>query len=148
LLLVPIEKNKPSVSNKTTRPTDNQSMKADTLFHERTTIYQRSLELMKTAAELISQLPTGFGFLADQLRRNTSSVAHNFAEGYYQRSAAQQRRFMEYAGNSAREARTSFDTAACFGVGRAETIRRGRGVAGELVRMLAKFRRGGAGSRQ
>lgn len=61
--------------------------------HEKTFVYQKSLALMQTAQLAIKHFPQGFGFLADQLRRNTSSVHHNFAEGYYQESRRQQRRF-------------------------------------------------------
>jgi len=109
--------------------------------HENTLVYQKCLQLMETARELIEHLPSGFGFLADQLRRNTSSVAHNFGEGYYQDSEREQRRYFRYAIQSAREASTSFDTAAAFRVGRQETIVRGKALALDLVRMLSKFQR-------
>ena len=88
---------------------------------------------------MIEQLPKGFAFLADQLRRNTSSVVHNFAEGYYQDSRRQQRRFFGYAIQSAREASTSFDTARAFRAAREQTIEAGKALALELVRMLSKF---------
>src|SRR5512140_3239501 len=100
--------------------------------HEKTIIYQRCMELMALAAALIEQLPSGFAFLADQLRRSTSSVARNFGEGYYQRSRAQQRSYFDIASHSARESSMSFDTAQCFRVGHP----RGKLVALELVKML------------
>ena len=75
---------------------------------------------METAREAIEQFPKGFAFVADQLRRNTSSVIHNFAEGYYQDSRKQQRRFFGSI-QSAREAWTSFDTAQAFGVARIQS---------------------------
>jgi four helix bundle protein len=70
--------------------------------HEKTFVYQKSLALMQTAQQAITQFPSGFGFLADQLRRNTASVHHNFAEGYYQDSRRQQRRYFGYAIQSAK----------------------------------------------
>jgi four helix bundle protein len=97
------------------------------------------MELMKIAAELIEQLPSGFAFLADQLRRSTSSVARNYGEGYYQRSRAQQRSYFDIASHSSRESSMSFDTAQCFRVGNAQTIARGKQIALELVKMLSKF---------
>jgi four helix bundle protein len=108
--------------------------------HENTIVYQRCLELMETAREVIEQLPRGFSFLADQLRRNTSSPAHNFAEGYYQDSAKQQRRFFGYAMQSAREASASFDTAHAFRAANPELIARGKQQALEIVKMLSKFK--------
>jgi four helix bundle protein len=109
--------------------------------HEQTIIYQRCLEWMEVARELIEQLPSGFGFLADQLRRNTASVAHNFGEGYYQQSQAQKRRYLGYARHSAREASTSFDTATCFRAGSAQTIARGKRLTLELVKLLSSLAR-------
>ena len=109
--------------------------------HEDTVIYQKSIALMETARDAIEQFPRGFAFLADQLRRNTSSVLHNYAEGYYQRSHKQQRRFLDYALQSARESSASFDTARAFRAAAAGTIERGKSLALELVRMLSKFRR-------
>jgi four helix bundle protein len=94
---------------------------------------------MEIAGDLIEQLPGGFAFLADQLRRSTSSVARNFGEGYYQRSRAQQRKYFDIASHSARERSMSFDTAHCFCVGRSELIARGKQVSLELVKMLSKF---------
>ena len=96
---------------------------------------------METAREAIEQFPKGFSFLADQLRRNTSSVHHNFAEGYYQDSRRQQRRYFGYAIQSAREASASFDTALAFRVAQERTVARGKGLALEVVRMLSKFDR-------
>ena len=107
--------------------------------HEQTIIYKRCITLMETAAALIEQLPSGFAFLVDQLRRSTSSVARNYGEGYYQRSRAQQRKYFDIASHSARESSLSFDTARCFRVGNEDTIARGKQVALELVKMLSKF---------
>jgi four helix bundle protein len=112
--------------------------------HENTLVYQKCLELMRTAHELIEQLPGGFAFLADQVRRNTSSVTHNFAEGYYQDSEREQRRYFRYAIQSAREASTSFDTASAFRAAREETVARGKALALDLVRMISKFKSLGA----
>jgi four helix bundle protein len=109
--------------------------------HENTIIYQKCLALMQTAQEAIEQFPKGFGFLADQLRRNTSSVAHNYAEGYYQHSTRQQRRFLDYAIQSAREVSTSFDTGLAFKATSLAIATRGKSLALELVKMLSKFRK-------
>jgi four helix bundle protein len=107
--------------------------------HEQTIVYQKCLGLMEIAQQAIGQFPGGFAFLADQLRRNTSSAAHNFAEGYYQDSRAQQRRFFGYAIQSAREASTSFDTARAFRAAPEQTIVAGKALALDVVRMLSKF---------
>lgn len=96
---------------------------------------------METAREAIKQFPAGFDFLAKQLRKNTSSAAHNFAEGYYYDSKPQQRRYFGYSIHSAREASASFDTARAFCVCREQTIVQGKSLALEIVRILSKWGR-------
>src|SRR5262245_55228657 len=105
--------------------------------HERTIVYEKAIQLMATAQDAILQFPPGFSFLADELRRNTSSVSRSFAEGYYYASKAQQRRYFGYAIQSAREASASFDTAASFAACRQETIECGKSLALEIVKMLS-----------
>jgi four helix bundle protein len=107
--------------------------------HEQTIVYPKCLALMETARAAIEQFPRGFSFLAEKLRRNTSSVAHNVAEGYYQDSRRQQRRFFGYAIQSAREASASFDTARAFRAARHDTTDAGKALTLDLVRMISKF---------
>jgi four helix bundle protein len=107
--------------------------------HENTIIYQKSLELMDTARESIKEFPKGFAFLADQLRRSTSSVSRNFAEGFYYTSKAQQRRYFGYAIQSARESSASFDTARSFRACSDDKIDTGKALALDVVKILSKW---------
>ena len=109
--------------------------------HEKTIVYAKSLELMATTREAISQFPAGFSFLAEQLRKSTSSVCRNFAEGYYYDSKPQQRRYFGYAIQSARESSASFDTAWSFRLCRKQTIERGKELALDIVKILSKWGR-------
>lgn len=59
--------------------------------YEQTRIYQCSLDLVSLTRQVIAELPTGHGFLADQLRRAASSIVLTFAEGYDKGSLAEQR---------------------------------------------------------
>jgi four helix bundle protein len=107
--------------------------------HEKTLIYQKCLELMQIAQDVIEKLPRGMAFLADQLRRSTSSVTRNFAEGFYQRSIRQKSRYFEYSIQSARESSSSFDSAICFKAAELATAQRGKNVSLELVKMISKY---------
>lgn len=107
--------------------------------HENTIIYQKCIELMETAREAIEQFPKGFGFLADQLRRSTSSASRNFAEGYYYDSKRQQLRYFGYAIQSARETSASFDTARAYRVCTEDIIGRGKALALDIVKILSKW---------
>jgi four helix bundle protein len=107
--------------------------------HEDTIVYQKSLELMETARDSIEEFPKGFAFLAEQLRKSTSSVSRNFAEGFYDSSKAQQRRYFGYAIQSARESSASFDTARSFRACRDDKIVRGKALALDIVKILSKW---------
>lgn len=109
--------------------------------HENTIVYRKCIELMVTAREAISQFPKGFAFLVEQLRKNTSSVTHNFAEGYYHRTKGEQRRYFGYAIQSAREASASFDTASAFQICREDTIAAGKALSLDIVKILSKWGR-------
>jgi four helix bundle protein len=109
--------------------------------HENTIVYDKCFQLMTTAQEAIGQFPKGFAFLADELRRCTSSVSRSFAEGYYYDSKRQQRRYFGYAIQSAREASACFDTARAFHACRKDTVARGKALALDIVKMLSKWGR-------
>jgi four helix bundle protein len=90
---------------------------------------------------VIQQLPPGCGFLADQLRRATASVALNFAEGYAKLSLADQRRFFGIARASAQESLAILDVAQRLGAISPQLHHRGTDLGDHLVKMLAKLRR-------
>ena len=47
-----------------------------------TKIYIKTMSLVDLSQTILLDLPLGYGFLADQLRRAVSSIPLNFAEGY------------------------------------------------------------------
>ena len=106
-----------------------------------TLIYKKALELIDVSRVVIRELPTGHAFLADQLKRSSSSVALNFAEGYSKSSAAEQRRFFNIALGSAEESLAIFDVASRLEAISPSLHARGTDVADHLARMLWKFRR-------
>jgi len=108
--------------------------------YDDTRIYRTSLELVSLSRDVIADLPAGYGFIADQLRRASASVVLNFAEGYGKGSLAEQRRFFRIARGSACEVAAVLDVAACFGVVSATHCGRGRELCDHLARMLSRFR--------
>ena len=106
-----------------------------------TVIYRKAIELAAVSYEVIGALPVGYGFLADQLRRASSSVALNFAEGYEKSSAAEQRRFFNIALGSAQETLAIFDVAHAMQAVSPSLHSRGIDLADHLSKMLWKFRR-------
>ena len=110
------------------------------MHHDNTVIYQRSLELVRLVKDVIDQMPSGYGFLADQLRRAASSVALNFSEGYGKSTPADQRRFFRIARGSAYEVAAAFDVGLGFGAIGATHHAAGKDICDHLAAMLTKFR--------
>jgi four helix bundle protein len=109
--------------------------------YRNTRIYSRALELVRASHRVIDELPTGFGFLSDQLKRASASVVLNFAEGAGKPSAAEQRRFFGIARGSVYEVAAILDVGAELGavnpVLRAELLELCDHVAAMLTRFAA-----------
>ena len=85
------------------------------MCYRNTRVYQKSLELVRATQAVIGELPSGCGFLADQLRRASSSVVLNLAEGCGKNSVPDRRRFFGIARGSAYEVAAAIDVAAALG---------------------------------
>jgi len=79
------------------------------VLHRRSRVYGKAMEMVRLTGEVAGQLPRGYGFLADQLRRASSSVVLNYAEGSGKLSKAERRRFFRIAKGSAMETAAAFD---------------------------------------
>ncbi len=108
--------------------------------YEQTRIYQCSLDLVSLSRKVIAELPSGHGFLPDQLRRAASSVVLNFAEGYDKGSLAEQRRFFQMSRGSAQEVAAIFDVADRLGAIARGHFVQGKELCDHIVRMLFCFR--------
>ena len=51
------------------------------MFFRTTRIFAEAQNLLDDGNVLIARLPTGYGFLADQVKRASISIMLNFAEG-------------------------------------------------------------------
>jgi len=109
--------------------------------YQNTHIYSRSIEVLNLSRALIASLPPGYAFLADQLRRASSSILLNFAEGYGKSSRRDARRYFCIARGSANEVAAILDVAQHFGVITLDQCADGKERCDHLVRMLTRFRR-------
>jgi len=73
-------------------------------------VYQRSIEFLALALEIIGELPKGHAELADQLLRAAQSQPRNIAEGAGRRTSVDQARCYTHARGSAMEAAAALDT--------------------------------------
>ena len=108
--------------------------------HDDTRIYQRSMRLIEIARDTLNELPTGYAFLADQLRRASCSIALNFAEGCGKSTPRDRRRYFHSSRASAYEVAAIFDVAQRFGVIRTELQIEGKEACDHIAAMLTKFR--------
>ena len=99
-----------------------------------TKIYLRTMDLIDLSQTILRDLPSGYGFLAGQLRRAASSIPLNFAEGYGKRTPKEQRRLTN-------EVAAILDVGCRLGVITKDKHEHGMELCDHLARMLTRFRR-------
>jgi four helix bundle protein len=106
-----------------------------------TKIYVKTMTLIDLSQTILLDLPFGYGFLADQLRRAASSIPLNFAEGYGKRTPKEQRRFFMIARGSTNEVAAILDVGLRLRVIAKDKYEEGMELCDHLARMLTRFRR-------
>lgn len=109
------------------------------MHHDDTRIYTKSLDLVSLCADVIERMPPGYAFLADQLRRASSSVTLTFSEGCGRASKADRARFFMMARGSAKEVAAILDVGHRFRIVRDDERTRGRDLCDHLAAMLYRF---------
>ncbi len=104
-----------------------------------------AMELVALCYRIVNDLPVGYAFLADQLKRAACSVPLNFAEGYGKGTLKEQRRFFRIARGSACEVAAVLDVARTMGVMGDVDHAVGKDICDHLARMLTRFRRPSGG---
>ena len=110
------------------------------MLHTDTRIYRKSLELIRLSASVIDGLPRGHAHLADQLRRASSSITLNFAEGAGKSSARDRRRYFHSARGSANEVVAILDVATAFNALDEKLRDEAVDIADHLAAMLSRYR--------
>jgi four helix bundle protein len=106
---------------------------------EKLDVYQRSVEFVVAAAGIISELPSGYASLSDQLKRAALSVPVNIAEGVGRTSVADCRRHYAIARGSAMECAAIIDACRALNVASPDSLADGRSLLLSVVRMLSKM---------
>jgi four helix bundle protein len=109
------------------------------LDHERLDVYHLALDFLVLAHQVIQALPRGWGHLADQLMRASTSVVLNLAEGAGKYSRPDKRRFYLIARGSATEAAALLDIFARLTLMDEQRHRTGKTVLERMVAMLIKL---------
>ena len=77
--------------------------------HEKMDVYGLAVDFVAVAWAIVTTLPTGHGDLGDQLRRASTSIPLNIAEGAGEYSRAEKARFYRIARRSAHECAAIID---------------------------------------
>ena len=85
------------------------------MFFRTTRIFAEAQKLLDDGNVLIARLPTGYGFLADQVKRASTSIMLNFAEGNGKKGLKERQRFFRIAKGSLYEVAAIYDVALSFG---------------------------------
>lgn len=109
------------------------------LSFQKLDVYQRALQFLVVALEIISRLPKGHAELATQLRGAAQSTVANIAEGAGRRTRADAGHHYFMARGSAMECAAHLDVMTAMGVVDAERYGRGLELLERVVAMLTKM---------
>jgi four helix bundle protein len=109
------------------------------LNHEDLDVYQAAIEFLAIAALVVEEIPRGYSFLNDQLKRAALSVPLNIAEGYGKRSQADRARYYDIARGSAHECAAILDAVKVLRLADGDRLGRGKQLLSRVVSMLVKM---------
>lgn len=107
--------------------------------HEKLDVYQVALEFVALVDNIVGHLPMGKAYLADQLKRASSSIPLNIAEGAGEYSVNEKSRFYRMAKRSATECASILDVCQRLGVIEEPHYTKGRELLIRVVSMLIKM---------
>ena len=107
--------------------------------HRQLDAYRATLELIVHAEQLICALLSGRSALADQLRRASTSICLNTAEGAGEFSPAEKARFYTLARRSATECAAALDICRVLDLSENEALDAGDELLRRIVSMLTKM---------
>jgi four helix bundle protein len=107
--------------------------------HRQLDVYRVSITFVAHADRLAGTLPRGRAALADQLRRASTSICLNTAEGAGEFSPGEKARFYRLARRSATECVGVLDICRALGIGDAPELDEGDELLYRIVSMLTKM---------
>ena len=110
------------------------------LNHEKLDVYVASIEFLAFSVRIIEVLPRGRGNLVDQLRRASTSIPLNIAEGAGKRFPDDRRRFYDIARGSAHECGAVVDVCRVLGFMDEAMFSESKKLLHRIVSMLVKLK--------
>lgn len=114
--------------------------------HERLHVYELALDFLVIVEEVVGDYPAGRAYLADQLRRASTSIVLNIAEGAGEFSKKDKARFYRMALRSATECAAVLDVSKRLHLAPDSHLRSGKEILLQVVAMMVALVRrvGGA----
>ena len=109
------------------------------LNFQRLDVYQRAIEFLALAYDIVDELPRGHAARADQLARSAESVVRNIGEGAGRWSGADSIKHYKIARGEAMECAASLDVMRVRKVLAAHHYERGLALLESVVAMLSKL---------
>jgi four helix bundle protein len=109
------------------------------LDHEKLDVYQLAIEFVIISNSIIKNFPRGNSYLADQLRRASSSITLNIAEGGGEFCKNEKVRFYRMAKRSATESAAILDISKRLSFLEETTHTKSRELLIRIVSMLTKM---------
>lgn len=107
--------------------------------HEKFIVYQRAIEFVELTDFAATRLPDGRAYIGDQLKRASSSIVLNIAEGAGEFSSNDKKRFYRMARRSATECAAIIDICARLNLIKQDDQTKARELLLHIVRMLTKM---------
>ena len=109
------------------------------LSFQRLDVYQRAIEFLSLAIDIVDELPRGHAARADQLIRAAESIVRNIAEGAGRWSDADGAKHYKISRGEAMESAASLDVLNLRKLVKPEKVARGIQLLEGIVAMLTKM---------
>jgi four helix bundle protein len=110
-------------------------------YYRRLDVYQNAKKLAIDIKEILESFPAGERYaLTDQLRRASTSIMFNIAEGFGRYTNKDRIRFIDIANGSVMEVSSELELAESFGYITSEDLKKFDDMILVIVRQLAKLR--------
>ena len=109
--------------------------------HDNLDVYAVAIDFVSIADHIADNMPTGRGYLREQLRRAAISIPLNIAEGAGEFSRKDKARFYRMAARSATECAAVIDICKCLNFPDTGSLPKGRSMLIRIVSMLTKLTR-------
>jgi four helix bundle protein len=109
------------------------------LSYQKLDVYKCAIQFLALVAVILSKLPRGYAFLADELRRAAMSIPQNIAEGIGKPTETDRSRYLGIARGSAMECGAILDACLILKLANPETLEKGGELLERIVSMLSKM---------